>query len=929
MTQHYDEKQAHSPLYATNYDYVETIYQQYQENPQSVSTYWQRYFSTLGASSTEYAVHDDAQARFKAYAQHRTPAVAVSSDMNNSQALVWAYREMGHLCAAINPLFPAPTMPTLLDMQQHGFQVDSDVVKDIGYFEGISTVGSLIEALQASYCGSVSLETAHMSDMAERNWLYQQVEKSNPYVCKQAEKQRDILEDLTRAEGIEHYFAIKYVGQKRFSLEGGESLIPALRCGLAYASAHLGVTDTVVGMAHRGRLNVMLNVLAMPAEEIFKEFEGRADYGNTSGDVKYHLGYTADLTYGPHSVHASLLYNPSHLEFIGPVVTGSVRARQDALPEGEQRAAVLPIIIHGDAAMAGQGVVAETFNMSKTPAFDVGGSLHLVINNQVGFTAVKADSMSAEYCSSIAKSINAPIFHVNGDDPEAVVACMEIALSYRARFAKDVVIDMVCYRRLGHNESDEPIITLPLLYKKIHAHPTTRTIYADRLASLGICDADQAASMQQRVKQTMKAGEALVLGAQSIKTQGSQKVWDKYLHQVWDQHIDTGVALPLLREYAKKLVEIPASFTLQRQVQLLVQQRKKMGEGTQALNWGMAELLAYTSLLDLGYSVRLVGQDSTRGTFSHRQAIYYDQQTGEALNTVQQVRHGARFQVYDSVLSETAPLGFEYGYSTTTPLCLNIWEAQFGDFANGAQVVIDQFVSSGWQKWKRLSGLVLLLPHGYEGMGPEHSSARLERFLQLSAQHNIQVCVPSTPAQMFHLLMRQMLRHYRKPLIVMTPKSLLRHPAAVSSLETLKKGRFEVVIPDPYRKMSKTQRIILCAGKVYYDLMKVREEEELANVAIIRIEQLYPFPEETLSVMLSRLGKNKTFVWCQEEPKNQGSWYIIRSAIEKCLPSGASLVYAGRDFSAAPAAGYPALHKRQQQQLVQQALGLLNHAEEE
>ena len=927
MTNHYDEKQAHSALYAANYDYVEALYEQYQEDPQSVSSYWQSYFGQLGVSSAVYATHNDAQARFKAYAQQGPQQVSVANG-GNCQTLLWAYREMGHLCAAINPLFPAPSIPTILDMKTHGFQTASDAVSDSGYFPGLSTVGSLIEALQASYCGPVSVETAHMSKMDEREWLYQQIEKPAPYTCKNPDKQRNILEDLTRAEGIEHYFAVKYVGQKRFSLEGGEALIPALRCGLAYASEHFGVTDTVVGMAHRGRLNVMLNVLAMPTEEICKEFEGRADYGNTSGDVKYHLGYTADLAFGAHSVHASLLYNPSHLEFIGPVVTGSVRARQDILPEGAKRSSVLPIIIHGDAAMAGQGVVSETFNMSKTAAFDVGGSLHLVINNQVGFTAVKADSMSAEYCSSIAKSVNAPILHVNGDDPEAVVTCMEIALAYRERFAKDVVVDMVCYRRLGHNESDEPIITLPLLYKKIHAHPTSRTLYAKHLVSLGICNADQAVSMQQTVKQTMQAGDALVPGTQCLKTQENQQIWDKYLHQVWDQHIDTGVALPLLRDYAKKLVDIPASFTLQRQVQLLVQQRKKMSEGAQALNWGMAELLAYTSLLDCGYSVRLVGQDSTRGTFSHRQAVYYDQETGEALNTVQQVKHGERFQVYDSVLSETAPLGFEYGYSTTNPLCLNIWEAQFGDFANGAQVIIDQFVSSGWQKWKRLSGLVLLLPHGYEGMGPEHSSARLERFLQLSAQHNIQVCVPSTPAQMFHLLMRQMLRHYRKPLVVMTPKSLLRHPAAVSSLEELKKGRFEVAIPDPNQKMSKARRIVLCAGKVYYDLLKTREDEGLTDVAMVRIEQLYPFPEETLSVMLSRLGKNKTFVWCQEEPKNQGSWYIIRSAIEKCLPPGASLVYAGRDFSAAPAAGYPALHKKQQQQLVQEALGLLDHAEE-
>ena len=930
MADKYFDKSASSALFATNYAYVEELYEQYLVDKSSVSDYWQQYFASLGSDVSSYSQHEKTIKKFTDLSSSPVytasgPAAVASG---NEGTFIAAYRDFAHKYADINPLFKSDNVAKELCFSSHGFSgVDDKLINSTNY-KNINNVGDLISSLQRSYCEHVSIETSHISDNAERQWLYKKLETPSPYALDSAAEKKSILENLSRAEGIEQYFAIKYVGQKRFSLEGGESLIPCLRFGMEYAAKEYGVTDVVLGMAHRGRLNVMLNVLAMPTEEIFKEFEGRADYGNTSGDVKYHLGYSSDLPVGDKYLHTSLMFNPSHLEFIAPVVNGSVRARQDSLDDGVSKSTVLPIIIHGDSAMAGQGVVAETFNMSKTSAFDVGGSIHIVINNQVGFTAQKHDSMSSEYCSSIAKSINAPIFHVNGDDPEAVVACIRHALDYRETFAKDIVIDIVCYRRMGHNEADEPAATLPMMYTKIKTHPTTRLLYANKLIELGVITAADASKMQADVKSAMDKGQALIAGEHHNKTKQRQVKWGKYIDKHWNQVLDTGMPLNKLKSYAAILVSTPNGFKLQRQVGTMISQRQKMGYGELALNWGMAELMAYTSLLDLGFSIRIVGQDSKRGTFSHRHTVLFDQDNGAEFNPLTKVNNGKNFYIYDSVLSETAPLGFEYGYSITDPRCLNIWEAQFGDFANGAQVIIDQFISSGWQKWKRLSGLVMLLPHGYEGMGPEHSSARLERFLQLSAQFNIQVCVPSTPSQMFHLLLRQMLRDYRKPLIVMTPKSLLRHHGAVSSLEDLKKGRFETVIPDPKIKMSQAKRLVLCSGKVYYDLIAKRAEVGLDDVAIIRLEQLYPFPTEVLSVMLSRHTKSKSFIWCQEEPKNQGAWFIMKSSIERCLPEGASLVYAGREFSAAPAAGYPSLHKKQQQDLVDQALGLLPNSHE-
>ena len=919
MNSEYGHKKDTSPLAAASYEYLAELYNDFKAGKNNIPDFWREYFTTnnLEEHAIDYA---PIRAKFKMLA--KMPAVVEqdhSSSSGNINSLRSAYREFGYIKANINPLFKNETNCELLNITKHGFTSENDSI-------GSSSLKDIINELERAYCQTTSLETSHMSNLSERDWLYDKMEHNN--AVEDADFKKKILENLTRAEGIENYFALKYVGQKRFSLEGGESLIPGLMLMLEHASCNNNVTDVVIGMAHRGRLNVMLNIMAMPVEEIFREFEGRADYGNTSGDVKYHLGYSSDIKFTDNSLHLSLMFNPSHLEFIGPVVNGSVRARQDLLIP-EKKSSVLPVIMHGDAAMIGQGVVAETFNMSKVPAFDVAGSLHIVINNQVGFTATAKDYMSSEYCTGIAKSVNAPIFHVNGDDPEAVVRVMNIALDYRMKFGKDVVVDLVCYRRLGHNEADEPMATLPRMYDIIKKHPTTRTLYAKQLINQGVLNSSDVAAMQTQVKDIMDNGGVLINGIEDHKTTQKREAWKKFFDTDWEQAVETGININSLKEHAKQIVHVPDDFKLQRQVSQMLQSRIKMADGELDLNWGMAEMLAYSSLLGLGFKVRIVGQDARRGTFSHRHAVLYNQTNGEAYNTLEHITSKNDFFIYDSVLSETAPLGYEYGYSITNSNCLNIWEAQFGDFANGAQVIIDQFISSGCQKWKRLSGLVLLLPHGYEGMGPEHSSARLERFLQLSAQQNMQVCVPSTPAQMFHLLLRQMMRQYRKPLIVMTPKSLLRNPDATSKLDELKKGRFEVVIQDPDDiKPNKVSRVILCSGKVYYELVKKRTELGLSDVAIIRIEQLYPFPFKVLSLVLSRYSKVKTWVWCQEEPQNQGAWLVVKSNIESCLHQDAALVYAGRESSAAPAAGYPSLHKRRQQDLVNQAFGLVSELNE-
>jgi 2-oxoglutarate dehydrogenase E1 component len=728
---------------------------------------------------------------------------------------------------------------------------------------------------------------------------------------------------LTRAEGIERYLNTKYVGQKRFSLEGAETLIPMLD-DLIQTSGKSGVQEIAIGMAHRGRLNVLVNVLGKSPQELFSEFEGDYDLAQLrgSGDVKYHMGFSADIRTDSGPVHVTLGFNPSHLEIVSPVVEGSVRARQDRRAD-EDGTQVLALVIHGDSAIAGQGVVAETLQLSQTRAFKTGGTIHVVINNQIGFTSSDPnDTRSTPYCSDVAKMVEAPVFHVNSDDPEAAVAAMRMALEYRAAFRKDVVIDLVCYRRLGHNEADEPAATQPLMYAAIRSHPTVVQIYGDKLVEQGVLTAAARTEAADEYRQRLDRGESANDHALGMIGNQFTVDWTRYRDASLEETVDTGIPANEVQRLAGIANALPKGFTLNARVERIVDDRKRMANGELPIDWGFAENLAYASLLTQEFNVRLIGQDSRRGTFFHRHVAFHDAKTGEVIVPLDKVCDRPRaFTVADSLLSEEAVLAFEYGYSTTSPDCLVIWEAQFGDFANGAQVVIDQFISSGEAKWNRYSGLTLFLPHGYEGQGPEHSSARLERFLQLCAEHNMQVCVPSTPAQMFHMIRRQMVRPLRKPLIVMTPKSLLRHPLSTSPIKDLSHGRFRPLINEVEALDRKSiTRLVFCSGKVYFDLSEARKKHELFNVAIIRIEELYPFPIEEYANTVYQYPNANEIIWCQEEPQNQGAWYQIRHRLVEPLSERHDLYYAGRPGAAAPASGIYALHARQQEAFVSAAL---------
>ncbi len=685
-----------------------------------------------------------------------------------------------------------------------------------------------------------------------------------------------------------------------------------------------GIREFVIGMAHRGRINVLVNVLGKSPEELFDEFEGKVDSSDMkgSGDVKYHKGYSADMKTPGGNVHIALAFNPSHLEIVNPVVEGSVRARQQRRGDTE-RQEVLPVLIHGDAAFSAQGVVTETFQMSQTTGFRTGGTIHIVINNQIGFTTSRpSDARSTAYCSDVAKMIEAPVFHVNGDSPEAAINVMRLALKYRQKFRKDVVIDLVCYRRHGHNEADEPSATQPVMYSVIRKHKTTRALYAQQLVGADVIDDAAVSQLQEDYRDSLDRGEPVPDSALGMIGNEFTVDWHPYLNTTWDDDVDTTLSPVKVAELAGKLTTLPPGYALHGRVQRIIDDRKRMGAGEIDMDWGFAESMAYAGLLDDGYECRITGQDSGRGTFFHRHAVLHEQNNRQEYIPLQHITDKpSAFRVLDSLLSEEAVMAFEYGYATTEPGTLVVWEGQFGDFANGAQVVIDQFISSGDAKWGRQCGLTLFLPHGYEGQGPEHSSARLERFLQLCAEHNMQVCVPSTPAQMFHMIRRQMIRPYRKPLIVLTPKSLLRHKASVSTLSSLSTGQFEVIIPDTSALQAEdVTRVIFCSGKVYYDLIEAREVSDLSNVAIVRIEQLYPFAIERYASILDSYPNITDVVWCQEEPQNQGAWYQIRHRLQEPLSDQQELFYAGRSSAAAPASGIYKLHLQQQQALVEAAL---------
>jgi 2-oxoglutarate dehydrogenase E1 component len=932
-----------TPLAAGNAPYVEEMYERYLADPQSLDARWRDYFGRMGGLGSDVAhgplVEDLARrAREPRTAGAAPPRAAVPSGAGDGSArqgavsrLIQIYANRGHLVAGIDPLgLMVRPAPKVLGLDYLGLtEADLDTEFHTGSrndaIKPRLKLREIIAQLRQIYCGSIGAEFAHVSNETERLWLQDRFQVGRVQQHYSPEGKKHILWGLTAAEGFERYLATKYPAQKRFSLEGGDSLIPLLDDLIQTSGAH-GVEDIVIGMAHRGRLNVLVNVLGKVPEALFSEFEGKVDLKKLkgSGDVKYHKGYSCDVRTPSGNVHIALAFNPSHLEVVNPVVEGSVRARQERRGDasGDQ---VMAVLIHGDSAFAGQGVIQETLQMSQARAFYTGGTVHLIINNQVGFTTHDPrDTRSTHYCSDVAKMVEAPILHVNGDDPEAVVFATRLAVEYRMKFHKDVVIDLVCYRRLGHNEADEPAATQPVMYATIRAKPTTRQLYAGKLAAEGVIDAGDADKMAEEYRNGLDDGDGKPQARNVLGMIGNVHTvdWARYHDVDWTEQVRTGVKLQTLKDLGVRASTYPDGFTLQRQVQKIVDDRRKMAAGELLLDWGFAETLAYATLLDEGCEIRLTGQDSGRGTFFHRHAVGHDQKTGAAYVPLRHLKAGQpRFRVTDSLLSEEAVLGFEYGYATTDPNCLVIWEAQFGDFVNGAQVIIDQFIASGEAKWGRCCGLTLFLPHGFEGQGPEHSSARLERFLQLCAESNMIVCVPSTPAQMFHMLRRQMLRDFRKPLIVMTPKSLLRHKLSMSPLEDLATGFFLNVVDEiDDLEAGRVSRVVFCSGKVYFDLLEARRAGETRDVAIVRVEQLYPFPGDEYEAILRRYPNAREVVWCQEEPQNQGAWFQIRHRLQEKLGPKQELMYSGRGPSAAPATGIPQLHTAQQHGLVRAAL---------
>ncbi len=912
-----------SYLSAGNDEYLEELYDTYLKTPNELSPEWQDFFKQM-AESTSDVSHKDIRNYFLQIArQSKTSSVQGVDAYHQHQQekvidLITAYRSFGHLHANIDPLglLKIPQNATL-DLNYYGFtDADLSTQFDVGTFaelnKSTASLGEIYQALRKTYCGTIGIEYMHIAELAEVEWLQKRMEHQWPNFSPSKEEKLRILDRLIVADGLEKYIGFKYVGQKRFSLEGGDSLIPLLDT-IVTRGAEKNAKEMVIGMAHRGRLNVLVNVLGKEPAEVFAGFEAKNIKNTHSGDVKYHMGYSSDLNTPNGPLHFALAFNPSHLEIVSPVVQGSVRSRQRRRKDTEQKA-VMAIQIHGDAAFAGQGVVMETFNMSQARWFTVGGSIHIVINNQVGFTISNPkDARSTTYCTDVAKIVEAPILHVNANDPEAIVFAAKLAVDYRAEFKKDVVIDMVCYRRHGHNEADEPSATQPLMYKVIKALPVPAALYAKKLMEEGIIGKNTEQELADAYRNKLDVGKSVVDLVKTDSVYAYSNSWEPFIGTEWTAKAKTSLPLKKVQELAHALEKLPNGFVLQPQVKKMMEARQKMTEGELPLNWGYAETLAYASLLSEGYPIRLCGQDAARGTFAHRHAVLHDQNTDEIYIPLSHVSSTqVQINIIDSLLSEEAVLAFEYGYASAEPNNLVIWEAQFGDFANGAQVVFDQFISSGEQKWGRLCGLVVFLPHGYEGQGPEHSSARLERYLQLCAQNNMQVCVPTTPAQTFHMLRRQMVRPYRKPLIVMTPKSLLRHPLAVSSLDDLVKGEFHNVIPEVDELDSKkVDRVILCSGKVYYDLLEKRRADKLDRVAIIRIEQLYPFPEEELKNVLAPYQHVNTIIWCQEEPMNQGAWFSTQHHLMACLNPKQQLRYAGRPASASPAVGYLQCHQEQ------------------
>ena len=935
-------------LFGGNAPYVEEMYENYLANPGSVPDTWRSYFDALQhvpASDGSDAKDVPHLPVINAFAERAklggTRVVQASSDAEMGrkrtavQQLIAAYRNVGQRWADLDPL-QRTERPVIHELEAsfYGFSdADQEAVFDTSntfFGKDRMSLRELLNALRETYCGTIGPEYMYITDQAQKRWWQQKLESIRSKPSFSAERKKHILDRLTAAEGLERFLHTKFVGQKRFSLEGGESFIAAMDELIQQAGAK-GVQEIVIGMAHRGRLNVLVNTLGKMPGDLFAEFDHTAPEDLPAGDVKYHQGFSSDVSTPGGPVHLSLAFNPSHLEIVNPVVEGSVRARMDR--RGDTRGSqVLPVLVHGDAAFAGQGVNQETLALAQTRGYTTGGTVHLIINNQIGFTTSDPrDLRSTLYCTDIVKGVESPVLHVNGDDPEAVVLATQLALEYRMEFRKDVVVDIICFRKLGHNEQDTPSLTQPLMYKKIGQHPGTRRLYADRLASQGLGES-LGDDMAKAYRAAMDAGVHTV---DPVLTNFKSKYavdWSPFLNRKWTDAADTALPLTEWKRLAEKITTIPATITPHQLVKKVYDDRAAMGRGEMNVDWGMGEHMAFASLVASGYPVRLSGEDCGRGTFTHRHAVIHDQNrekwdvgTYVALENV--ADNQAPFVVIDSILSEEAVLGFEYGYASNDPNTLVIWEAQFGDFANGAQVVIDQFIASGEVKWGRVNGITLMLPHGYEGQGPEHSSARVERFMQLAADTNMQIVQPTTASQIFHVLRRQMVRNLRKPLIIFTPKSLLRNKDATSPLSEFTKGGFQTVIPEQndeiVRKGDKVKRVIACSGKVYYDLVKKRESKGVDDVAIIRVEQLYPFPHKAFSAEMKRYPNATEIVWCQDEPQNQGAWFFIQHNIHENMIEGQRLAYSGRAASASPAVGYSHLHQEQQKALVEGAFAKL------
>ncbi|MEN8213413.1 MAG: 2-oxoglutarate dehydrogenase E1 component [Pseudomonadota bacterium] len=924
-----------SPLSGANAAYIEQLYEEFLRNPDSIDPGWRERFAALSGDSTATDTpHSAIRRQLTAQARAATadaPCKKLSPDAAEKQTavlrLINAYRVRGHQNASLDPLKlrGLEVLDELTPEFHHLQQSDMRKLFHTGslYAPNRLPLSEIIDFLQEVYTQHSGFEYMHITATEEKRWLQKRIEGYQARPELESGDRIWLLKLLTAAEGLERYLHSRYVGQKRFSLEGGDSLIPLLD-ELIQRAGRARMEEIVIGMAHRGRLNVLTNIVGKSPCDLFDEFEGKQESHGIiiAGDVKYHMGFSADIETPGHSIHVALGFNPSHLEIISPVIEGSVRARQMRRND-TQGDKVLPVLIHGDAAFAGQGVVMETLQLSQARGFATGGTVHIVINNQIGFTVSNPlDSRSTAYCTDVGKMVQAPVFHVNGDDPEAAIFITRLALDYRNTFHKDVIIDLVCYRRLGHNEADEPAVTQPMMYDKIRNHPTPRSIYADTLIAAGAITPAEAQQMVRDYREALDRGEIVSRPVQEKAVNPYAAHWREHKGFSWTDFADTTVDGELLVELGMRQLELPVDFIPHSRIQRLLESRRRMAEGELLADWGYAENLAYASLLHQGHNVRLCGQDSGRGTFFHRHAILHNQADGHSFVPLKEIASGnAKFTIIDSLLSEEAVLGFEFGYAAADPETLVIWEAQFGDFANVAQVVIDQFIASAGTKWGLSCSLTLLLPHGQEGQGAEHSSARLERFLQLSAENNIQVCVPTTPGQIFHLLRRQIIRPARIPLIALTPKSLLRHPLATSPVQELAEGEFQPVIGeidniDP----AEVKRVIACSGKVYYDLLEARRSRELTDTAIIRVEELYPFPREHFTAAILPFEHADTLIWCQEEPQNQGAWDQIKHRLAREIPVDCQLYYIGRCSSAAPATGYPPMFEMQQETLIDDAL---------